>query len=261
MKLRLLILLVISVVQLSNAADDSLLAVLKGEWASRQWVSILKESSSPRDAMNKARNNKIVIFEKEGDHYSAGIMYNGGHEGDKREFSTIVKKTPAEYALLDCHAYTDEDGNNVIDSSLIGNIVFSANRNMAYFNIGMSMFSVNDTMIKIHPSLTSFINNNTICGNYQDDLGRRYKFYPDGNFDWAGVNCKYWVLLDYVLERNDVVYVENAEKTNKVPWIFQRNEDDLYLYQVKKSEENEGYDKDGSPLKLRRISKKQNSKQ
>jgi hypothetical protein len=254
MKIRFLILLIVTVANVSAAVNDSLFARIKGDWASGQWISIMKAGRSPKDAMKKALNNIILSFEKEDDHYNIQLMHNGGHEGDERSFSSIVEITPYEYTLVECQRSIDEYGKNVIDTTLVGSLIFTANRNKAYFNIGMSMFSVNDTMVKLRPSLTSFVNDNTICGNYQDNMGRTYKFYPDGNVDWGGVKYKYWVQLDYVLERNDIFYIDKGENIRE--WlIFEKKGGTLYLYQTMASLENEGFSKTGKPLVLNPVKK------
>lgn len=224
--------ILISVTQLFSVANDTLFAKIKGEWAEASWVKIIKENHSPRTAAMEKRAyvTQVKITEK-GNHYWVEYILSNGHESTgPMPFKEIINVSPYEYLLR--FLGTDEtEYNEYSDTISTGNILLLGKDSMMVLSGAMYAGLRSDTLVRLSSSISSFVNNNTVVGNYCNDKGERYVFRENGTVDWNKEQYQYVVQIDYVEIGNDCIIVKPNNNHKEDKWYgFKVSGKTLFLY-------------------------------
>lgn len=226
--------LLMSVTQLFSAANDTLFAKIKGEWAEAGWVKIIKENHSPRTAAMKKRAyvTQVIISEKGGQYWLECILSHGHESTGPMPFRQIINVSPNEYLL--CFHGTDEtEDNEYTDTISTGNILLVGKDSMMVLSSGLNAGLRSDTLVRLGSPISSFVNNNTVVGNYCNDKGERYVFHSNGTVDWNKEQYQYVVQIDYVEIGNDCIIVMPNNNHKEDKWYgFKVSGKTLFLYDM-----------------------------
>lgn len=232
MKIKLLFLIMVFVANVSGATNDSLFARIKGEWADAGWVKVIKEKHSPRTAAAKTRAyvTQAIITDKDS-LYELSLILNNGHEGTgPMPFREIVKVSSNRYQLrFNKSEESEETGYN--NTTATGDILLVGKDSMIILSGALYSGLHSDTLVRLGTSISSFVNKNTVSGNYYNDKGENFIFQENGTVIWNKKHFKYDVQIDYVLIGDDCIIVKPNSNYKEDKWYgFKVEGKTLLLY-------------------------------